>query len=625
MFSFIKLLPLPVFSVLIGCSSQPKHADSEIKDDTDIQDSTEKPTDEDSPDKGSSDQDSSDEDSPDEDSSDESSSDTESPDEVVSFRVVDITPETPPALQLAAQACAGLYNRKYGGSVYTRMADKDSKWIEELSLAPFEVTNATDFLNICLTEFPSTVKYSYAEQQKLLPNIITVGAVLEAVPLDADMDLQSAHVVFDATVEFRDRNTPYLATKYVYENFVRDTTGLAMLNPGYDNSEGTVWDPALVQDMNVSMVDFVFSEKLFVIYLINGCIKLTEPNALLNEIVDANPWPKPIGVYGYASYWMVVGGYVFEAQTLCADSRSMGAIPTMVNNLSFFSTRREPIADPAEIKPNDLEEIDYDPNKTYVAFIIGDGDNVQYIMESRAEWIRQRALNCLDGEDTCPPITWSISPHLFRIAPDVLKWYYQKSHETGKDYFALPPSGHLYAYPSSLNENTIQDEFIAATEKDAELLGTTSTVHWEWFSSWQKAEQSLIPKYAKLDGSIKGLFPVNVPYMFPTFTWWTPNQFYKVIVGEDGGKVVLFVPREWRGIDGSGNLVTKKFFLTPKSMAEELAAYPRGTVTGIYMTSDGGLTLNNSIIELVKFLPEHVQLVSSDTAARLALEASESF
>jgi len=42
------------------------------------------------------------------------------------------------------------------------------------------------------------------------------------------------------------------------------------------------------------------------------------------------------------------------------------------------------------------------------------------------------------------------------------------------------------------------------------------------------------------------------------------------------------------------------------------------------MTSDGGLNLRNSVMELVKYLPGHVVLVSADTATRLALEASGS-
>jgi putative glycoside hydrolase with GxGYxYP motif len=244
-------------------------------------------------------------------------------------------------------------------------------------------------------------------------------------------------------------------------------------------------------------------------------------------------------------------------------------------------------------------------------------------MDSRAEWFRQRTQACREGANSCPPLTWSISPHLSYIAPDVLKWYYEMSYETGKDYFMLPPSGHLYAYPSSMEEMTIQDKYVAATEKDAHLLGTNSTVHWEWFNKWRYAEDKFLPKYAKKQGTIKGIFPVNVPYMFPTFTW-DRGQFFKVLVGKDGGKVVLFRPREWRGIDdGRGEFMDKKFYLSPKNMAKELGEYPQGTVTAVYMTSDGGLTLNNSILELVKILPEHVRLVSADRAIQLALEASE--
>jgi hypothetical protein len=57
-------------------------------------------------------------------------------------------------------------------------------------------------------------------------------------------------------------------------------------------------------------------------------------------------------------------------------------------------------------------------------------------------------------------------------------------------------------------------------------------------------------------------------------------------------------------------------------MAEELVGYPPGTVTAIYLTSDGGLSLDNSVYPLIDLLPDTVQLVSSDAAAKLALEAS---
>jgi len=544
------------------------------------------------------------------------------PSEVRLLTLVHIDPETTPAVKIAVQACAGLCNRNRGGTVFTHMDDKDLQWIKELVLQPDRTLTAGEFLDACKAEFPRWVKYSYDKQRALLPNILTVGAALEAIPIAEEMNIQWGELVFDATAEFRDRDTPYLATKYVYEKYVNETTGLAMLNPGYSANDKKVWDPGLVENMNPAMIDFVFSEKLFVMFLVNGCITCTREHDLLNEIVSVNPWPKPIGVYGYANNWMVFGGYFFEAQTLCAASRNMGAIPTEVNNLSFFSTRREPITTPDEIPQVEAEDVRYDPSKTYVAFILGDGDNIAFMMGMRLEWFRQRAAACRAGKESCPPLTWTISPHLARIAPDVLKWYYKMSRDTGKDHFMLPPSGHLYAYPSSLESTTIQDAFVAATEQDARLIGANSTVHWEFFHKWRYAENVFLPKYAKEGGTIKGVFPVNVPYLLPTGTW-LPNQCFKVIAGQDGGKVVLFRPREWRGVNDKGGLIEEKFFLSPEKMAKELGSYPRGTVTAIYMTSDGGLDLNNSIMELVKLLPEHVRLVSSATAVQLALEAPQ--
>ena len=542
------------------------------------------------------------------------------PGEARPLTVVDIPRATDPAMKIAVQACVGLRNRKVGGSVFTRMRGADAQWMEELALQPDTISTAEQFLAACMAEFPGRVLYSHTRQQELLPNILTVAAVLGAIPVAEEMNTRGGDIVFDATVVFAEHDTPYHATKYVYENFVNETTGLAMLNPGYSRNNRKVWDPKLTGDMEVSMIDFVFSEKLFVTFLVNGCIQGTAQGALMNEIVSINPWPKPIGVYGYANYWLVFGGFLFEAQTLCTEPRNMGAIPTETNNLSFFSTRREPIADPGEIPQNEPEDVVFDPANTYVAFILGDGDNIDFMMGMRLEWFRQRAEACRAGEDSCPPLTWSISPHLARIAPDVLKWYYGMSYGTGRDYFILPPSGHLYAYPSSLDPS-LQDAFVAATEHDARLLGANSTVHWEFFHKWRYAENVFLPKYAKEDGAITGVFPVNVPYMFPTGTW-DSDRFFKVLDGPDGGKVILFRPRQWRGVSGKGELMDQEFYLSPESMAEELGAYPRGTVTGIYMTSDGGLNLSNSVMELIKILPDHVRLVSADTAVRLALEAS---
>ena len=529
------------------------------------------------------------------------------------FTVVHVEPNLPPPVQLALQACAGLHNRSAGGSVYIDADPHDITWLNDLGMVPAATVSAQEFLSSCVTKFPACVRYDYKLQQPLLPNILTVASTLGAVPLDASMNVPCDSPTFDALVEFKD-NTPAQATQYVFEKYADQTSGLAMLNPGYELQPKEPSSPAMTQEMKPALVDFVFSQKLFVVFLVNGCIDGDPEKALLSSIVNAGHWATPLGVYGYNNSWNVAGGYVYEAQTLCLDSRNMGAIASEAGNLSFFATRTAPITESGVVVQNEPESIAYDPTKTYVAFVVGDGDNIQYIMTTRHDWFQQRIADCEATPDQCPPLTWSISPHLTQVAPEVLAWYYKQSHRTGKDYFVLPPSGHLYAYPSSLAEDA-QDAFVKATNEDACILGLSGTVHWDWLGTWHDAEDHFLPKYAKASNTIRGVFPVNVPYLFPTFTWWPEDQFSEVLTGADGGKVALFRPREWRGI----NKDTDPFFQSPQRMAEELGGYPKGTVTWVYMTSDGGLTLQNSFLTLAKLLPAHVNLVSTDTAARLAL------
>lgn len=533
------------------------------------------------------------------------------------FVLVELDPASPPPFQLAVQACAGLENRALGGSVYVRTEDNDTVWLEQLELTPEAVIPADEFLDACMAEFRRCVRYDYEAQQALLPNVLTVAAALGAVPLDTTQTVACADVAFDAITEFAERDTPYLATQYVFENFIDETTGLAMLNPGYDQTPDDPANPEMNTDMRAALVDFVFSQKLFVTFLVNGCTSGNPERELLTEIVSSGHWETPIGVYGYNNSWLVQGGYVHEAQTRCLDAHNMGAIPTETGNLSFFSSRRAPIVDTSELEHNAPEDIEYDPTRTYVAFVVGDGDNVAYILSARQQWLRQRLDDCAQAENSCAPITWTISPHLPHLAPDVLAWYYRSASATGRDYFALPPSGHLYAYPSSLNEAD-RARFTAATEADARILGTRSVVHWEWFSSWRLAETEVLPQYAHADGAIRGVFPVNVPYLIDAFPAWDESEFYRVLPGEDGGAVVLFRPRSWRGVNDSDD----EFFLSPQRMADELTSYPPGTVAWVYMTSDGGLSLENSFMELVGLLPANVQLVSADAASGLALAAS---
>ncbi|MFO0684325.1 MAG: hypothetical protein U0234_19895 [Sandaracinus sp.] len=532
------------------------------------------------------------------------------------FTRVVLDPAAPAPFQLAVQACAGLRNRAVGGSVYVDADAHDAVWLTELALTPAASVDAADFLTACLADFPTCVRYDYASQRPLLPNVLTVAAALGAVPLDASLSVSCPSTVFDAVSELRDRSTPALATQYVLDTYGAQTSGLAMLNPGYEQVSSDPGSPAITRDTSGALVDFVFSQRLFVVFLVNGCIAGNPERDVLDAVVNAGRWETPLGVYGYNDSWNVAGGDLYEAQTRCLDSRNMGAIASMTSNLSFFSTRSAPITESDVVTQSAPEEVVYDPERTYVAFVVGDGDNIAYVTGARHDWLVQRLATCRASSASCPPLTWTISPHLSRLAPDVLRWYFDRSRETGHDSFALPPSGHLYAYPSSLEEGS-QERFARATEEDACILGVHGTVHWDWAGTWREAESTFLPRYARVGGQVRGVFSVNVPYLVDPFPRWPRDRFFEVLSGPDGGRVALFRPREWRGVDDD----TSPFFLSPARMAEEIGGYPRGTVTWVYMTSDGGLTLDNSFTALAGLLPEHVQLVSADTAASLALVA----
>jgi hypothetical protein len=544
------------------------------------------------------------------------------------FRIVHVRAANSVATQLAVHACAGLANARSGGSIFVQTDDdvpqasidgalvRDEQWLDELGLSAAGDIEADDFLRECIVDAGGCVRYSYATQHEILPSILTAASALRVPMLSDDSPVTCTEPVLDATEAFAERTTQFLATEYVYENYLSETNGLAMLNPGYDRFASDLSNPGLTEDMPVALIDLVFSRTLFVTFLINGCIDDHPEEALLTRIVNESGWPTPVGVFGYNDSWLI-GGYTYEAQTRCLPSANMGAIPTRTTNLSFFDTRRAPIVEPTELPMNPAQDVVYDPQNTYVAFIIGDGDNIRYIMSTRRDWMEQRVARCADASPACPPLSWTISPHLPDLAPDILAWYYEAATSTGSDYFALPPSGYQYAYPGMMPPD-VQARFADGTERVARILGTRSVVHWEWSSDWRRSIRDLLPLYAHEGGQIEGIFPVNVPYSLEAFPWWPRGKYYEVLTGADSGQSVLFRSQSWRGINDGDS-----FHPSPQRMADRLSDLPRGTVTWVYMTSDGGLTLENSYGALVDLLPDHVKLVSADAAARLAIEASE--
>jgi len=237
-------------------------------------------------------------------------------------------------------------------------------------------------------------------------------------------------------------------------------------------------------------------------------------------------------------------------------------------------------------------------------------------MEQRVRYCTNSSIR--PGMDQrCFPLLWSISPAIARVAPDMLNWYYNQSYLTKSDYFVLPPSGDLYSYPSMM-ENDDQGPYVANTEQDCVLYNTSGTVAWDFVGTWGKGIKNYYPRYSA-KGIVSAFFAVNVPFFAPVAAFGL-HEKYKLL-GEHKN-VVLFRPREWRG---GGTSITPKILhpepqeIDAKGMAEEINGYPKGTVSHLYVTSDGGASLD-LIYDMVEQLEEHVTLVTAQQLARMATQ-----
>ena len=186
---------------------------------------------------------------------------------------------------------------------------------------------------------------------------------------------------------------------------------------------------------------------------------------------------------------------------------------------------------------------------------------------------------------------------------------------SGPDVFALPPSGHTYSYPGQMDD-TNQLSFRDYTNQDCDLLLATGTVHWEWFYGWHAALAHYFPKYLTSDSCIRSFFSTNVPYNFPTDVVW--GDFYRSLEN----KIFVFKPREWRGNDASGAPPFSWLnYLSEEDMAAEITSYPPGTVTHLYLTSDGGLNLE-MLYRMIDLLGDHVKVVNHEELTEMARQRS---
>jgi hypothetical protein len=547
-----------------------------------------------------------------------------------SVTVVDVTYTSKADIlqQISVSACSGLFNRNIDieGPAYLLWNQNDVDWLADTAgIVNPETTSISDFLKTCLSSssISGYIRYNRTSQAEVVPNIITLAAMLNAIPLqddDAALLDNSPALVFDALTAW-DGFSSLNATKFVFDNYGEQTSTIAIMNPGYDQSvaQRHPFTPPLTGEPNAKLVDYIVKEKLFNFYFIEGCIRGSEEYLYLSSMLsdESTLWPKPVPVYGYNDAFPIAGD-IFEAETDCNSLHNMGQIATSgTSNLAYFS-RLSAVTEPTLQNPiTNIEP--YSNTKSYLSIVVGDGDNVAYLQGGRRNWMVDRVNRCLDNDDQdddCFPLLWSLSPQITHLAPEWLSWYYEKSYLTQHDYFVLPPSGDLYSYPGEMPQD-MQANYVSNTELDCTLYNTSATVHWEWFGTWTRAIDNFLPQYAK-NGIVKGIFPVNVPFMFPMPEGsFGQGEHYRILEtdGSDS-KVVFFKPEEWRGTTCSSPF---DICASASDLAAKISGFDLGSVSYLYVTSDGGADVDD-IFDLVGALESHVQVVDHETLIEMAME-----
>jgi hypothetical protein len=88
---------------------------------------------------------------------------------------------------IAAQTCVGLLDRpSQGNNGAMSLTASDYIWLKLLwNATDPPLTNVSELFSKCLSSVANGyIRYNYTAQQRLLPNIFTLAAVLEAVPLE---------------------------------------------------------------------------------------------------------------------------------------------------------------------------------------------------------------------------------------------------------------------------------------------------------------------------------------------------------------------------------------------------------------------------------------------------------
>ncbi len=112
---------------------------------------------------------------------------------------------------------------------------------------------------------------------------------------------------------------------------------------------------------------------------------------------------------------------------------------------------------------------------------------IDFVQSFARDHMQTRVARCTSPGSKCFPLSWTLSPNLIKFSPEILRWYFAQGAKTGgHDWFIMPPSGTLYAYPGEMSAD-VQAAYVQQQTEQATIMDTRGSVHWEWIFSWPAA------------------------------------------------------------------------------------------------------------------------------------------
>ncbi|HEY8959567.1 T9SS type A sorting domain-containing protein, partial [Chitinophaga sp.] len=163
-------------------------------------------------------------------------------------------------------------------------------------------------------------------------------------------------------------------------------------------------------------------------------------SALLNSFLSSMPAGS-----AYMGWWPEEGAGITRASSY--------GIATVASDYATNLTVHSGMPRTVNIKP--IPPKPTLKNKIYVAFILSDGDNLQYV-----EHLMRKLWS--NPDRGAVPMGWTLSPAMLDAMPGALNYYHQTA--TDNDNLISGPSGYGYVYPNNFPDQNTLNQFVIKTE-----------------------------------------------------------------------------------------------------------------------------------------------------------------